>query len=593
MSSLAAVSEASCPPLDVCLVNMPLAGLERPSIALGQIQTLLRQDGIDTATCYANMWFAEYFGLNLVKTLVSVPPEDALVDWLFSSVAFPDFSPDHDAYLAMMMQRAPTLLPRGLDPPALLDLRSRIPDFVDWTASKILRRNPRIVGCSSTFQQHVASLALLRRIREMAPDVVTMIGGANCESVMGRTTHANFPWVDLVASGEADGFIARLVRDVLDQGPDLAADAVPYGVFAPVHRHEGYPVTELGDGTPRAVTDDARGLPLPDYDDYFAELGQSLYAGVVEPGLPMEFSRGCWWGAKSHCTFCGLNGGSMAYRAKPAAAVVDEMIAMSDRYDIRRIEAVDNIMDMSYFKTVLPDLADRDRPFQLFFETKANLRKNQVRMLSEAGVNWIQPGIESLDSRILTLMGKGCTAAQNVLLLKWCRQYGVRASWTIITDFPGEEDDWYAEMAAHVPALLHLQPGSFIPLRYDRYSPYFNNPERYGLKLRPSPCYQYAYPLTGETLFDQVYFFEDDDRPAVPESRPGVAAMRSAIKMWVLKWRDGPPPVLTMVDTSDSLVIEDSRDGEQTTVLSGLQRSALLAADEGPFRAATDPVPDP
>lgn len=582
MGTLAAVSETSGSSRDVCLVNMPLAGLERPSIALGQLQTLLRQDGIVTSSCYANLWFAEYFGLQLVKTLASVPPEDALIDWLFSGAAFPRFSPDHDAYLAMLMRRAPGLAARGLDPQALLDLRGRIPGFVDWAAAAILKQKPQIVGCTSTFQQHVASLALLRRIRALAPDIVTMIGGANCESVMGRTTHANFPWVDLVASGEADGFIVRLVRDVLNLGPDLAADALPYGVFAPVHRREGYPVTDLGDGTPRAVTEDARGLPLPHYDDYFAELDRSLYAGVVEPGLPMEFSRGCWWGAKSHCTFCGLNGGSMAYRAKPATAVVDEMTAMSTRYDIRRIEAVDNIMDMSYFKTVLPELANRARPFQLFFETKANLKKKQVRMLSQAGVNWIQPGIESLDSRILALMGKGCTAAQNVLLLKWCRQYGIRTSWSIITNFPGEEDGWYAEMAAHVPALLHLQPGNITPLRYDRYSPYFNSPERYGLNLRPSPCYRYAYPLSDEALFDQVYFFEDGNRPPDAHSRPGLTAMRAAIKAWVRTWRDRPPPVLTMVDSADRLEIEDSRDDERTTVLTGLNRAALLAADEGP-----------
>ena len=46
METLAAVSETSSSSCDVCLVNMPLAGLERPSIALGQLQTLLQKDGV-------------------------------------------------------------------------------------------------------------------------------------------------------------------------------------------------------------------------------------------------------------------------------------------------------------------------------------------------------------------------------------------------------------------------------------------------------------------------------------------------------------------------------------------------------------------
>nr|WP_254701526.1 hypothetical protein [Neorhizobium galegae] len=43
------------------------------------------------------------------------------------------------------------------------------------------------------------------------------------------------------------------------------------------------------------MVENMHALPLPDFSDYFAELEQSLYADRVYPGLPMEFSRGCWW----------------------------------------------------------------------------------------------------------------------------------------------------------------------------------------------------------------------------------------------------------------------------------------------------------
>src|SRR5262249_7242667 len=35
----------------------------------------------------------------------------------------------------------------------------------------------------------------------------------------------------------------------------------------------------------------------------------------VPPILLFETSRGCWWGERSHCTFCGLNGLTMNYHA--------------------------------------------------------------------------------------------------------------------------------------------------------------------------------------------------------------------------------------------------------------------------------------
>ena len=271
----------------------------------------------------------------------------------------------------------------------------------------------------------------------------------------------------------------------------------------------------------------------------------------------------------------------MAYRAKRPERVVDEMEALAARYGTRRIEAVDNIMDMAYFREVLPRLAAREEPLVLFFETKSNLRKAQVEALADAGVQWIQPGIESLDSRVLKLMGKGCTAAQNVLLLKWCRQYDVRASWSVISEFPGEEDGWYAEMAALMPSLHHLQAGVTIPLRYDRYSPYFMRPAQYGLNLRPAGRYRHAYPLAEEALRDQVYFFEDEAPRPTGAERPGLRAMRIAMVEWRRIWR-AAPPIVVMEDTAEGLRVEDTRPGRTGTVLRGVDRALLLAADDGP-----------
>ena len=43
-----------------------------------------------------------------------------------------------------------------------------------------------MVGFTSMFSQNVATLAMARRIKERNPGVVIVMGGANCESPMGR-----------------------------------------------------------------------------------------------------------------------------------------------------------------------------------------------------------------------------------------------------------------------------------------------------------------------------------------------------------------------------------------------------------------------
>jgi radical SAM superfamily enzyme YgiQ (UPF0313 family) len=146
----------------------------------------------------------------------------------------------------------------------------------------------------------------------------------------------------------------------------------------------------------------------------------------VRPGLLVETSRGCWWGQKHHCTFCGLNGHGMTFRSKSSERVVQEFEAVTSRYGLRRLEVVDNILDMSHIRTALTSVARAQPGYELMYETKANLSYDQLRILAAAGVHWIQPGIESLHDRVLKLMDKGITACINISLLKAARTLGIR-----------------------------------------------------------------------------------------------------------------------------------------------------------------------
>lgn len=569
---------------EICLVNMPLSSIVRPSLALGILKSILERDGISTKVSYANLWYIEFVGAQYQPMLMAPRTEECLVDWLFAPAAFPEHTPPVEPFLDMLFTNHPDLDddddPRG----RLLELRARTPEFVDWTARRVLQGQPKIVGCTSTFQQHVASLALLRRIRELDPAVVTMLGGANCETVMGKTTHERFPWVDVVVSGEADSIIAPLCRQVLSEGADLPAADLPAHVFAPVHRRSGYPKVETGDGLPRGTTPSLAALPPPNYDDYFfREIDEFLYRDYLRPGIPYESSRGCWWGERSHCTFCGLNGGGMGFRSKGAAQVIEEIDGLVDRYGSRRIETVDNIIDMTYFDSVLPHFAESERKINMFYETKANLKRAQIEMFRRAGVSWIQPGIESLHTEILRIIGKGVSAYQNVQALKWSRQFGVFAFWNVIAGFPGEQDAWYEEMASWLPAIEHLQPGNVSQLRYDRYSPYFTNRESYGLELRPCRQYEAVYPLPPEALRDQAYFFTDErtrlHEQLHSEERPGLARVFELLTAWRTQWPDVPRLEWDRSVAGDVILDERACTKADRHIVTPLHRALLDACD--------------
>ena len=573
--------------MSIILLHMPYAAVERPSIGLGTLQACLQREGLESEVIYGNLLYAQRIGLKRYKLVELTPTDVFLGEWTFSSAAFPDFHSDTDRYfqeLELDVIEA-ILCEREKLRPVFQEMRDDTPAFIDEMVELVLSKNPRIVGAGSTFQQHCASLAILRRLKEERPDLITVLGGANCEGVMGQLSHSQFPWVDYVVSGEADEIVAPFFRSLLE-GTD---EELPDSVLSPDRR---------GVLPGRSKVEEMDRVPLPRYDDYFQQLERLEVGSRIEPGLLVESSRGCWWGATKHCTFCGLNGTGMNYRSKSAENALNDFTELERKYGGRRFEVVDNILDMRYFRTVLPQLEERD--YSIFYETKANLKREHVATLARAGVRWIQPGIESMHDEVLRHIEKGSTALINVQLLKWTREFGVRVSWNFLAGFPGEKDEWYAEMAAWLPLIAHLQPPQeqspdplwtwrVTQIRYERFSPYHVAPEKYGLSLKPNRYYSYIYPLETSQLQDLAYFFEDETALALPRtgerpdeaSRPGRRALEEWVDHWIRIYWKGNPLILSMRDENERLMIIDTRPCalQRVVHLEGREREVYLECD--------------
>jgi ribosomal peptide maturation radical SAM protein 1 len=326
-----------------------------------------------------------------------------------------------------------------------------------------------------------------------------IFGGANCEGEMGLQLIQSFPWIDYVCCGEADVSFPAL----LDQLVRAAPSAPVAGVLK-----RG----ECDAATRSEAIQDMNRLPMPDFDDYYADLLGSPLPENMPPHLILETSRGCWWGAKHHCTFCGLNGDTMAFRSKTPDRAFAEMEYLSQRYDTRRIGCVDNILDLRYIDTLFPRLADSGLELELFYEVKANLRYDQLVKLRRGGMRQIQPGIESFSDQVLRLMEKGCTGFQNIQLLRWCEELGIDAAWNLLSGFPGESPAEYERMAELIPLLTHLNPPcSCAQVRLDRFSPFHFRAEDFGFqRLRPARAYFFVFPLGRKELARLAYFFDFD-----------------------------------------------------------------------------------
>ncbi|MGP6156164.1 MAG: RiPP maturation radical SAM C-methyltransferase [Vulcanimicrobiaceae bacterium] len=547
----------------VLLLNMPFVALSRPAIGISILKVRLAELGLACSVGYGNLLFAERVGLDAYDLV-----NDRLGgwmftgDWLFSECVFPRL--DRSAYVAALRARL-----NEAEFETVMRLRAEVVPFLEACLSRFDVGAYDVVGFTTTFEQNLASLALASLIKQRHPGTTIVFGGANCEGVMGLELHRRFPCIDYVCSGEADDSFPALVARL---AAGACGDDIP-GVVARTHER-----SELA--APAARIDDLDRIPTPDYDDYFEALARSELRERVRPVLLIESARGCWWGAKSHCTFCGLNGSTLAFRAKSAERVYAELERQRNRYGVQHVLAVDNIMSHAYFRDLLPMLKERNPGVSLFYEMKANLRRSQVELLRDAGVRSIQPGIESLNSHVLRLMRKGVSALQNVALLRMCREYGIELAWNLLYGFPGETPEDYELTAGVIESLYHLKPpGAVARIRLDRFSPNFDFAEQFGFThVRPNGIYGHLYHLPPEAIENLAYFFEfdyaDGRTPATY-----VAPALEKIAVWKanqggdLIKRYGEEPELTLVDTRP-----DRR--RLDFPLNGLQREIYDFCDE-------------
>jgi len=548
------------------LLNMPFVSLGRPAIGISLLKARLAEEGRQCSVAYGSLFFAEYFGHAAYEFFLSrVSAAMFAGDWLFSQWLYPDR--DHSTYLATLRH---TLGTAGADDfEAYMAMRGRIGEFLEACLDRFDIADFQVVGFTSTFEQNLASLALARLIKERYPEKTIIFGGANCEGVMGLQLHRSFPWVDYVCSGESDNSFPRLL-DRLDAGCD------PEGIPGVIYRQG----TTSRLAAPPERIHDMDGLPDPDYTDYFVALSASSLGPQIRPSLLIESARGCWWGAKSHCTFCGLNGSGMAFRAKSAERVYAELERQMTRYGVGRFLAVDNIMSNHYFRDLLPMLKRRNPGVTLFYEIKSNLRRDQVELLRDAGVTALQPGVESLSSHVLRLMRKGVTAIQNVQLLRFCREYGIEIAWNLLYGFPGETEQDYAETASMIDSITHLKPpGMAAPIRLDRFSPNYDQAEHFGLaEAKPFSMYEFIYPFDREAVANLAYFFEykyADGRD--PEGY--MAAVHAKVEEWRSRHAGD---LIKRYGIDPELVLEDSRiPGDLRCIpFNGIEREIYDHCDE-------------
>lgn len=499
----------------VILVSLPWTTLTEPSLGLGILRGVLDQKEITCRILHLNLFLLEHLRSQSYYALANV---FALNDFLFSGVLDPTISRRQQQWLRMKSKELLSykLINEeqygGLDGVVeqLLKLRHEvIPVWLTRWADEIAKSDATLIGLTCMFDQTIASLALAHLVKQRSPEKLISLGGYAVRSPTGEAILRSFPCVDVVCIGEGELVIEALARASTGETSLANVPGILYRrADQSIHATEVPPLVDMNS------------VPVPNYDDFFVDLDtlSNVYKIDVDVNyLPIDNSRGCWWGQKRHCVFCGIHEDDLVYRFRDAERVIEVMDALFERYEVRRFRFTDYILPHQYFETLLPELARRNRPYSITSEMKSNINAERFALLAAAGIDEVQPGIESFSSGVLRKMDKGVSAIQNVYTLLLGKRNGVMVHYNLLYGLPNDSPEEVSTIVRLLPRLVHLDPPSTrLQIQVTRFAPLQTTPERFGIpqsKYEPSYNLIFSSDFLAKTKFDLNDFCYYFDRP--------------------------------------------------------------------------------
>ncbi len=545
---------------DALLIVPPFASSRWPYLGVHVLQSHAGRLGFEVKILYANFHLAASIGVENYEALLAVRGADQIGERFFASAAYglPPFGSDGfiDSARAESLATECCEAYPDFKLAEIKALERRAAVWADAIANLVAAHNFKVVGCSTSFDQTAASIALLNRIKQLRPDMVTVLGGANCEGVMAKGILSLSNSVDYIFSGECKVTF-----------PDFLAK-IREGRLSSERIVRGSACIDMDD------------MPLPGFAEFYHQHRLVLPGHPDDKIIPYQGSKGCWWGEAHRCAFCGYNGEDIKYRYKSADKVISDLRELREMYPGCSVQMIDNVIPSEYFRTLIPWLERELSGIRLMYEARASLSLEEMAALKRADLYLVYAGIESLSTPILKLMRKGTTSRQNISFLRYARSVGLPVYWNMLHDIPGEQLEDLERLLSLMPLLRHLQPPSFSRIRIDRFSPYFSDPEEYGLSnIRPFDSYFAVLPESAD-IGNIAYHFQADYKSAFRDHPEMIERLKKEIDLWNSLWRgEGVPPSLEVIGVGDGkFMVLDTRGLPGTKPMSFISRNEAKVA---------------
>jgi radical SAM superfamily enzyme YgiQ (UPF0313 family) len=373
------------------------------------------------------------------------------------------------------------------------------PTLVDETLKRLAlaaidKHRPQVVLLSVPFPGSVyAAFRIAQAIKAFDPSIVTVLGGGFVNTELRELTEPRvFDYFDYLTLDDGERPLlallehldgkrgrSRLVRTYVRED-----GAVRYINLA----EPDVPFAEVGTPT-------WDGLPLDRYLSILDMLNPMHRLWSDGRWNKLTVAHGCYW---KKCSFCDVSLDYIGrYDGVAATTLVDRIEAIVNETGQTGFHLVDEAAPPKALKAMAEELARRNLSISWWgnIRFEKSFTPELCGQLADSGCIAISGGLEVASDRLLKLMKKGVSVDQVARVTRGFSDAGILVHAYLMYGFPTQTVQDTVDALEYVRQLFDancIQSGFFHRFVCTVHSPVGQNPEEYGVKLKPLPPISFA-----------------------------------------------------------------------------------------------------
>jgi anaerobic magnesium-protoporphyrin IX monomethyl ester cyclase len=382
----------------------------------------------------------------------------------------------------------PPFIPLGLGYIAAVLEKNQFPvDIIDCQALKltqedfkneISKRQPKIVGVTSTTLTYNSALQVLKTAKETHPNCVTAIGGPHV-TFWDENALKECPELDIIVRKEGEQTMLELAQLVETDRP-----------FHDLQGATGRKNGKIIRNPDRAYIENLDELPFPAHH-LFPLSSLQKYGKVI---FPLSTSRGCtFW-----CNFCSaVRMFGRKYRMRSPQSVVEELEFLHKKYGAVQFTFYDDAFSVDQKRAfkICEEIQKRKLKIMWDCETRVDMvTKELLDEMKKAGCLAVWFGVEAGSKQVLDAMAKGLTLEKTKNAFKMAKESGLMTVASVILGFPEETPETAWETIRFVEEIKPDDVGYYIATPYPGTPMYDYVKEKGWLKIEDFDKYDTATP---------------------------------------------------------------------------------------------------